>query len=505
MAVHPTIHGVQICDVPLAAPSCCCRQRGLQWHGMLETAGMHARHARHSPLSSPPIPPRRPAVGHLLRGQAGLPPPDRHHRLLPREPLQSCIAVSASLPCCGLQERRRLQPPIRAHNQSRQPPPTLHPHLQPYRAQWYEFVKDCALFQWGASVSCCKPQRWPALAITGLRCCVCTVRSTHACAPFLYTTLTSCRCDGLSSLLLQGSSAEGEGESGSSSSSTSSSSSSSSTAAEGSAAAEGAAPTTTAAEGSAAAEGAAPSPPAVADANLGRRRVLLQEAEGEPCVLACPAALATCAHACLCLQPRHAAGSAARASCGAHCWGHCLTHSHLLLPRSCPPTRLGAAALGDGSVNVYNGCFPGFKDVEGEPARSEWHVQRTLRCMPGGCVMTVHAQLVSRPHGQRLRVPTCAPDAHLPSHLLPPPCPAEFEDYMDGKYQFETDSAAVGITLRCLVGATTLCLHTVQGCLQRGRGCFALVKGCAACCSCVACQLQAVVAWAAACRERPRN
>lgn len=82
--------------------------------------------------------------------------------------------------------------------------------------------------------------------------------------------------------MLQGSSAEGEGESGSSSSSSSSSSStSSSAAAEGSVAAEGAAPTTTAAEGSAAAEGAAPSPPAAADANLGRRRVLLQEAEGE--------------------------------------------------------------------------------------------------------------------------------------------------------------------------------------------------------------------------------
>lgn len=28
-----------------------------------------------------------------------------------------------------------------------------HPYPQPYRAQWYEFVKDCALFQWGASVS----------------------------------------------------------------------------------------------------------------------------------------------------------------------------------------------------------------------------------------------------------------------------------------------------------------------------------------------------------------
>ncbi|PRW57202.1 hypothetical protein C2E21_3858 [Chlorella sorokiniana] len=143
--------------------------------------------------------------------------------------------------------------------------------FHPYRAQWYDFVKDCALFQWGAS----------------------------------------------------GSSAEGEGESGSSSSTTSSSSSS--TAAEGSAAAEGAAPTTTAAEGSAAAEGAAPSPPVAA--NLGRRRVLLQEAE---------------------------------------------------------------AALGDGTVNVYNGCFPGFKDVE------------------------------------------------------------EFEDYMDGKYQFPSDSAAVGITLSVL-------------------------------------------------------
>ncbi len=31
----------------------------------------------------------------------------------------------------------------------------------------------------------------------------------------------------------------------------------------------------------------------------------------------------------------------------------------------CPPARLAAAALGDGTVNVYNGCFPGFKDVEG--------------------------------------------------------------------------------------------------------------------------------------------
>lgn len=35
--------------------------------------------------------------------------------------------------------------------------------------------------------------------------------------------------------------------------------------------------------------------------------------------------------------------------------------------------------------------------------------------------------------------------ARLPPLLLP----AEFEDYMDGKYVFETDSAAVGITLRC--------------------------------------------------------
>lgn len=45
----------------------------------------------------------------------------------------------------------------------------------------------------------------------------------------------------------------------------------------------------------------------------------------------------------------------------------------------------------------------------------------------------------------------------LPSRLLAPPAgsappPAEFEDYMDGKYVFETDSSAVGITLRWVVG-----------------------------------------------------
>lgn len=84
------------------------------------------------------------------------------------------------------------------------------------------------------------------------------------------------------------------------------------------------------------------------------------------------------ASACNPARGRHAAGSAARAFCGAHCHAHGLTHSHLLLLRSCPPTRLGAAALGDGSVNVYNGCFPGFKDVEGEPARSEWHVHNLM-------------------------------------------------------------------------------------------------------------------------------
>lgn len=81
--------------------------------------------------------------------------------------------------------------------------------------------------------------------------------------------------------------------------------------------------------------------------------------------------------------------------------------------------------------------------------------------------MTVHAQLVSRLRGQRLLAPPRAPDAHLPSHLVPPPHPAEFEDYMDGKYQFETDSAAVGITLRCLVGAGPLrcaCTQCRAGC-----------------------------------------
>lgn len=125
-------------------------------------------------------------------------------------------------------------------------------------------------------------------------------------------------------------------------------------AAEGSAAAEG----SVAAEGAAAPEGSVAAEGAAVPANLGRRRVLLQEAEGEQPI--CSLVHAPDSHAAVHWMQNERRGwdqpDGLRSSC-MHCDGGC--------PPPVPPTRPPAAALGDGSVNVYNGCFPGFKDVEG--------------------------------------------------------------------------------------------------------------------------------------------